>query len=509
LAIFRQKPKARTNTIKTRAPLGHRLTLFTFACSVALLLMASLAPFPCQAQWRASTDTEAQALILYKKAVQAFQISDYTTCIDILRKAIHLDQKNKNLYHLCALAMSEAGDNYNAMLMFRCALNCDYNFIECRNNFGVFLHKTGKIDEAKQAFRECIRIDEKYPDAHYHLGQILKEQGDLAGSIEEFEVATRLNPRYFEAQRDLGLAIYEQASAGVNEISESLEKLRIAANLAPSNPMIHFHLGNIYCADLKLDDAETEYRTALSCDPKLAAAHYELGRLRYYRGDLDRCLFEMQASLKINPLYSDSNKYPKVDILKTQEFIAKCNEYKNRLAESVESWKQVAAMQRNQQSIIKHINELIRELRSNAHKKAKISYDPEEVQALLTKGIAQAEDGEIDEAKATFAHVLQLNPDSFEANQNLGLLDEASGDLQAAMSNYKKAMALLPKYDGVYYNMAYLLEKLGLPADAGLMYQRFHEIAGKYPYDPKHIVALQQEDARQRAKNEQIRQRGY
>jgi tetratricopeptide (TPR) repeat protein len=131
------------------------------------------------------------------------------------------------------------------------------------------------------------------------------------------------------------------------------------------------------------------------------------------------------------------------------------------------------------------------------------------VQALITKGISQAEDGQIDQPKSTFTQVLERKPDSFEANQHLGLLAEACGDLQGALSDYKKSMALLPKFDGVYYNMASLLEKLGLPADAGLMYQRFHEIAGQYPYDPKHIVHLQQEEARQRAREQQIRQRGY
>ena len=97
-------------------------------------------------------------------------------------------------------------------------------------------------------------------------------------------------------------------------------------------------------------------------------------------------------------------------------------------------------------------------------RKAKSDFDPEEVNALLIKGINEAENGEIEQAKSTFVHVLQLNPDNFEANQNLGLLAESSGDLQGAMEQYKKGMAILPKYDGVYYNMAYLLEKLSLPA---------------------------------------------
>ncbi|PWT94229.1 MAG: hypothetical protein C5B53_13665 [Candidatus Melainabacteria bacterium] len=477
-----------------------------------LTLWLSFVFLPCLAQdvWRNPLPGDrAQSSVLFQKAKKAYKNEDYTNCINLLQKAIHVDPGNRELFHLCALAMSQSGDNYNANLMFRSALTCDYNYTQCRNNYGVFLQKIGRLDEAKQQFRETIKIDPKYAEPYYHMGEILQRQGDLQGAIEQYQDAVRLKPNYFEAVRDLGLAIYEQASAGVNEISESLEKLRLAAKLVPENPMIHYYLGTIYCADCKLDDAETAYRTSLSCDPKLAASHYELGRLRYYRGDLDRCLLEMQAALKINPVYTETNKYPAVEIVKAQEFIAKCNEYKDRLADSIDAWKQVAAMQKDQTATLRHVNELIKQVRSETKRKPHSNYDPAEVNALLNKGINEAESGEIEQAKSTFAHVLQLNPDSFEANQNLGLLAEASGDLQGAMEQYKKGMALLPNFPGVYYNMAYLLEKLSLPADAGLMYQRFHEIEGKYPYDPKHIVALQQEDARRRSREQEIRQRGY
>lgn len=486
-------------------------TAKTLLLILALIYLLPMAPLNAQTHWRPAGEggDKAKSNMLFQNAKKAFKNEDYVTAINLLQKAIHIDQNNKDLYHLCALAMVQSGDNYNANNMFRAALTLDYNFVVCRNNYGAFMHKTGKLDEAKKTFQECIKIDPKYPEPYYHLGQILQQQGDLEAAIEQYQNAVRLNPNYFEAVRDLGLAIYEQASAGVNEISDSLDKLRTAAKLAPENPMIHYYVGNIYCADCKMDDAETEYRTALTCDPKLAAAHYELGRLRYYRGDLDRCLMEMQAALKVNPLYSETNKYPPVDLLKSHEFIAKCNEFKGQLADAVESWKQVAAMERDHTATLKHINDLIKQLRADAHRKPKTDYDPQEVQALLMKGINETENGEIDQAKSTFARVLQLNPDSFEANQNLGLIAEAGGDLQGAMEDYKKGMALLPNFDGIYYNMAQLLEKLSLPADAGLMYQRFHEIAGKYPYDPKHIVALQQEDARRRSREQQLRERGY
>ena len=94
----------------------------------------------------------------------------------------------------------------------------------------------------------------------------------LDAAIEEYETATRFNPNYFEAQRDLGLAIYEKASSGLNDLSDSEEKLKVAERLAPTNPMIHYHLANIYCASGKYDDGENEFKVALSLDPKLSAA---------------------------------------------------------------------------------------------------------------------------------------------------------------------------------------------------------------------------------------------
>jgi hypothetical protein len=41
------------------------------------------------------------------------------------------------------------------------------------------------------------------------------------------------------------------------------------------------------------------------------------------------------------------------------------------------------------------------------------------------------------------------------------------------------------------------------------MYQKFHDIAGRYPYDPRHIVMLQQDQVREKARNEQLKKRGY
>lgn len=262
--------------------------------------------------------------------------------------------------------------------------------------------------------------------------------------------------------------------------------------------MIHYHLGNIYCADGKFDQAENEFKAALSFDSRLAGAHYELGRLRYFRGDPDRCLVEMNLASKISPTYSEDKKYPSIDIAQLKSMMAQCYEMKGDNKRAFSYLNDVASMTKSNKELLKHLKKLEKQPVEIHRQKAGCLDDT--VQALLIKGITQSDSNELDAAKATFTIMTTNYPDCFEGWQNLGALEEASSNLQEAMADYKKAIELAPEFDGLYFNMAYLLEKMGLAADAGGMYEKFHSLSGKYPYDSRHIVGLEQEYARQQMK---------
>jgi tetratricopeptide (TPR) repeat protein len=440
----------------------------------------------------------AQALVLYKQALTLFAMKNFAGCVDNCKASLKLDAHNKNAPHLAALAYSELGDYYNANLQFRAALTLDYNFIECHNNYGIFFDKKGDLEEAKKQFKECIRLAPNYPNAYYNLGTVVEKQADLDGAVANYKMAIHLKPDYFEAHRDLGLVLFKKFERGDSgEISESLEKLAIAAKLVPNNPMIHYHLGYVYCCNGNLDEGEAEYRKSLMCDPQLAAGHYELARLRYLRGDPNRGLFEVKAAQKLNPVLQDTRKYPPLDRIKVKELQAKCEELTETYFDAIESWKDVAALTANNTQTKKHINELTRIARGSV-RHSKEAGDPEEVKAIIAQGISAMESGDEDGAKQAFSKAEILDPKNFIPIQQLGLIYEAQNNMPEAVPMYQKALDLKPKYDGLYYNMAYALELMGRGAEAGTWYKRFHEMAGKYPYDPKHIVSLQQELARKR-----------
>ena len=443
--------------------------------------------------------TSAQGQALYQKALQYFAMKNYQACVEACKLSVREDAQNRNVPHLCALAYSELGDNYNANLQFKATLSLDYNFIEAHNNYGIFLNKKGDAEEAKKQFKECIRLNPRYPNAYYNLGSILQAQADLDGAVENYHIAIGLNPNYFDAQRDLGLVLFQKFERGDSgEISESLDKLLIAAKLVPTNPMIHFHLGYVYCCNGNLDEGESQLRQALMNDPNLAAGHFELGRLRYLRGDPNRALFEVKAAQKINPLLAETKKYPSLDRIKVKELQGKCEELTENYDQAIETWKDVASLTANNTLTKKHISELAR-LDRQGGKRGKGIADPAEVKETISQGISETEAGNLDAAKETFAKAEEMDPRNFIPCQNLGLIWESQNDLGQALPLYQKALDLKPKYDGLYYNMAYILERLNRRAEAGAWYKRFHDLAGKYPYDPKHIVSLQQEDARARA----------
>lgn len=482
------------------------------AIAILLILSVSIVGYGTSNACFAQRGDSPYARQHYQQAMSFINNGDYASAIEQLKRSIGYDPNNKNAQHYLGLCYMETGNNPEAERYFRTALNIDYNFVECRYNYGVLLRRMNRTHEAQTMFLECVEINPKYPPPYYQLGQILKEKGDLDGAIDRFETATRLKPDFYDAQRDLGLAIFERAGIGDN--NAALEKLLTCARLVPDNPMVHFYLGTIYCADGRLDDAEKEFRTVLAIDPRHAAAHFELGKLRYYRGDLDRCMLEIKEAEKISPSYSETKQYPKIDPVAIKRIVARCLEFKGKRVEAVDAWKEAASVTKDNQAILKHIAEVEMQLRKEAKQKKRskqpiVVFDPAEVEALISRGLSQYEDNNLQAARQSFNKAVELNPTSFEAMQNLGFTSEAAGDLNGALQQFQTAVTLNPQYDGAYYNIAYMLEKTGLPAEAGMMYQQFHELAGKYPYDPKHIVALQQADARERAKQQQTLKRGY
>jgi len=468
------------------------------------------ASVPAFAQDDAEEANLQQAYMYYVQAQRLEDAGDLTGALSMCQKALtYGGGRAKELHHMMAKLYARTGNSELAESFFRQAIDVDQNYVEARNNYGAFCKRIGKERDAETQWKQCMQIDPKYPFPYYNYGKMLKEKGDLDGAISQFETATTLKPDFAEAQEALGMAVFERAAQG--DLTLAADKLRMAEKLVPKNPRIHYHLGEIYATQSHLDAAETEFRNALMCDQRMAAAHFELGKLRYYRGDLDRALTEFKESAKISPVYSSNQSYPGIDPVKLKTLEAQAYEHMGDLVHAVDMWNELVAMRKSDVLYRTHIDALVKEIKKErqVQRKKPLPYDPDEVDAFITKGINAYEEGDLDTARASFERAAELNPQSFRATQNLCFVQEAQGDLNAAIATAQKAIALNKDYDGAVYNLAYLLEKANLPDDAARMYESFRLLANAYPYDSRHITELQQNIIRENRKEQYIRKRGY
>lgn len=487
-----------------------RTRRFLFSAILLGNLLAQPFSVPAGAEEEFETQLKAKAMGFFRQGLQREQAGDLNGALDFYHKSTSTFPSFKEVHYKTAQTAATLGMSDEAMLEFRQALNLDNNFVQCRNDYGLYLLKNkNDTDSAMREWKKCVQIDPKYPYPYFNMGLVLHDKGDLEGAIENFETVTRLNPNFPDAHRELGLCIFERAQGG--DLETAVAALQKSAKLAPNNPMVHYHLGYISATKGNLDAAEAEYRKALMCDPRLAAGHWELARLRYLRGDLDRCMSEIAEAAKINPTYTQEKKYPPVKVVAMKTLNAQCIEYKGKLADAIDAYLELSRLRGSQDIYFKHIEDLKKKIKliEKARKKTPLAYDPEEVDALVSKGIEQYEDGDLDGAKASFERALELNPISLEASMNLSAVQEAQGDLNAAVATNQKVTVFAPDFDGAFYNLGFLLEKMNLPTDAGAQYDKFRQIAGKYPYDPRHIVDLQQEMIRRQKIEENRKTRGY
>jgi tetratricopeptide (TPR) repeat protein len=61
-------------------------------------------------------------------------------------------------------------------------------------DYGVFLRKTGELDEAGKLIRESLEYNPRFAVGHYQLGQLLEKQGKDAEAITEYKFAVVHDP---------------------------------------------------------------------------------------------------------------------------------------------------------------------------------------------------------------------------------------------------------------------------------------------------------------------------
>lgn len=240
---------------------------------------------------------------------------------------------------------------------------------------------------------------------------------------------------------------YGTALLGEGRLADALSVLEHAAAMAPRSATVHNALGFALVAAERLDQAIVSFRKAIQIKPPFSRAHLNLGNALSETGRREEALEHFARAVRIRPAYCEARLNLGNELLGMR-----------RIGEAVE-----------------HYRLILRIEPDNASAWGNLGF------ALLSS--SPLDDAAYDESVASLRRAIELNPQSHNACNSLGIALAMKGDLEESLTWFKQALAIKPDFAGAHYNMARCLLEQDDVAGA------IQHYATAIRYDPNNVNA--------------------
>ena len=356
--------------------------------------------------------------------------------------------------------------------LYRGILRTEQDHFGALHHLGVVQAQQGRFDDAIRLIRRALRKNPRSAEGHNDLGVALEGAKRHADAIAPYEQAVLLRPDYAEAWYNLGNALH-----ALGRYEEAALRFEKAVKLRPGHAEAHNNLGNSLYALDRYPEALAQFERALSLEPRYAEAHNNLGNTFRAQKNYDGAVAAYQRALRLKPDYADA-----YNNLGT----AVRNQKKPRDAE--ELYRKALALKPRDPSILtnlalslmdqERVCEAVRLLEQSS------AIDPHNHLTYVFLASAHLRMNMYDEAKAACESALQLKPEDPDGIDTMGQILLEQNHSEAALSHFRKAIALNPGLKAPYVRIASTLNDLGRFDEAQEAYLKALEI------DPKSTVAL-------------------
>jgi len=206
--------------------------------------------------WQGGGDTALKALHVDEKSGEAWHMlaisrdkcNDFASAITCYETALKLMPENPGIANDLGRLAYKMGMNELAEKFFRFFLNKSPGHVEAINNLASAMRELNKLDEAVDLLRDAIGENPTDVQLWNALGTVVNAQGDMHNSIIFYEEALRHNPKHVHARYNLGnaKAVVGRVEEGLNDLLEALPLFTDPMNIHTCKLSIAFcylHLG--------------------------------------------------------------------------------------------------------------------------------------------------------------------------------------------------------------------------------------------------------------------------
>jgi len=314
--------------------------------------------------------------------------------------------------------------------------------------------RAGNLDQAGQDFSAAVKMNPSFAEASFNLGLVRMQQGQYEEAIASLEHSLTLKPRLRGAHLFLGIAHYRR-----DEYDKAIPALKRETEIDPSNAqafmwwgVAELAKGDNFGASAALDKAAELKPHDIDILYHRGRAHMLVSKASYeelYRTDPN--------SWRVHQILSQS--YAEAD--RVDDAIAECQLAVNARPNEPGLHEELGDLYWRQNQLAKAETEFQSELKS----------DPESTESLYKLAVISLERSKTDVAAELLAQVLKRTPHSADAEYQLGRAQAQMGDVDAAVTNFKAAVADSGKSDTEtlrqsYYQLAQLYRRQQKPEES-------------------------------------------
>jgi len=314
----------------------------------------------------------------------------------ILRQISQLTPQDPNtVYYSTALALKIEGKTDQAIATCQQALRLQPT-AEIFSLLGDCYEQSGQFNQAQKAYQESILRDPDNHQLHLRLANVFQTAGDKTAAIAALEKAMRLKPDDPTIHYNLGNLYYRD-----RRFARAADAYREAIRLDPQDSQSYANLGTTLRAMDQLREAEQAYRSAVQLHPDNPVFYHNLGGVLLQQGDAQNALQAFQQAVQFGSQNVDT-------------YLALSRLF------------QEAGQQEEALRIYRRILES--------------DFQDASGDVYTKMGIELFERGRIDDSTRAYRKALEKDGENLTARINLGWNLYLTGDLDAAIGEYRRVL---------------------------------------------------------------------
>ena len=175
---------------------------------------------------------------------------------------------------------------------------------ESRFTLAMAYVKLRRLDWARPELQKLSESQPQNALYAYWLARLDYDERKYQEAVARLQKATLLDPKMTRAYDLLGLC-YDYLGRVQDAISIFSHAVQLNRVEAKPSPWPNLDMAIAQMEANELNGAETNLHEAISYDPQLAKAHYQLGRLREKQGKFPEAMDSLNTSASLDPTYPD------------------------------------------------------------------------------------------------------------------------------------------------------------------------------------------------------------